>query len=184
VLPRSCRPRVLFCRSRRALTSHSGKSGGTLHPLPTNAMVQVPSKQREIIMPMTTVSASTPRYVLLDEVCRFGPKVMPLHGGVECSPIYGFSDKGCYDEFCAKSGLELRPYPLVIGYLQNQIKALGDRLKLVVIDAAGPNELYLCAATMEAVLEAQENRATHVTAGYRLILDQEANAYRVEETAS
>ena len=36
---------------------------------------------------------------------------------------------------------------------------------------------------MAAVLEAQENQTTHVTAAYRLIFDQEANAYRVEEAA-
>ena len=35
-------------------------------------------------------------------------------------------------------------------------------------------------ATMEAVLEAQENRTTHVTVEYQLTFDQEADAYRVE----
>jgi hypothetical protein len=36
---------------------------------------------------------------------------------------------------------------------------------------------------MEAVLEAQENRTTHVTAAYRLMFDQEAKAYRVDEAS-
>lgn len=141
------------------------------------------SKQREIVMQTTTVSAKTPRYVLMDEFHRIGPNVMPSHMGVECSSIYGFSDKVPYDEFCANSGLELRPYPLVARYLQNQIDALGDVLKLVVLDATGPSEPRLCAATMEVLLEALENRAAHVTAGYHLVFDQEADAYRVEEVA-
>ena len=81
------------------------------------------------------------------------------------------------------SQLALTPYPLVKVYLRNQAGAPGDGLKLVVVDAAGPREPCLHAATMEAVLEAQENRTTHVTAAYRLMFDQEANAYRVEETS-
>jgi hypothetical protein len=36
---------------------------------------------------------------------------------------------------------------------------------------------------MEAVLEAQENRTALVTVAYRLLFDQEANAYRVEEAS-
>jgi hypothetical protein len=98
-----------------------------------------------------------------------------------CSAIYGFSGKGPYERFCANSQLALKPYPLVKGYLRNQIDAPGDSLKLVVIDAASPSEPYLHAATMEAVLEAKENRAAGVNTGYRLILDPKADAYRVEE---
>ena len=81
--------------------------------------------------------ADTPYYVLNDEDGRIGPKVIPLNTGVECMPIYGLSDKRPYDRFCAKSELALKPYPLVKGYLRNQIDALGDVLKLVVIDARG-----------------------------------------------
>ena len=132
-------------------------------------------------MPMSTVVASTPNYVLIDENLRIGPKVVLLDAGIECSAIYGFSDKGPYDRFCSNSQLALKPYPLVKGYLRNQIDALGDGLKLVVIDAAGPSEPYLHAATIEAVLEAQQSCAAHVTVAYRLTFDEEANAYRVDE---
>ena len=132
-------------------------------------------------MPISTVAASTPNYVLIDGNLRIGPKVLPLDAGMGCSAIYGFSDKGPYDRFCANSQLALKPYPLVKGYLRNQMEAPGDSLKLVVIDAAGPSEPYLHAATIEAVLEAQESRAAHVTAAYRLTFDEEANAYRVDE---
>ena len=134
-------------------------------------------------MSMIAAVAGTPHYVLLDGNRRIGPKVVQSHAKIECSPIYGFSDKGPYDKFCSNSQQELTPYPLVKVYLREQAGAPGDGLKLVVLDAAGPREPYLHAATMEAVLEAQENRTTHVTVAYRLIFDQEADAYRVEEAS-
>jgi hypothetical protein len=134
-------------------------------------------------MPMSAVVAGTPYYVLMDGSRRIGPEVVQLHSGIECSPVYGFSDKGTYDKFCMNCQLALTPYPLVKVYLRNEAGAPGDRLKLVVLDAAGPREHYLHAATMEAVLEAQENRTTHVTAAYRLMFDQEAKAYRVKEAS-
>jgi len=132
-------------------------------------------------MPMTTVDASTPNYVLIDGTLRLGPKIVSSDAGLECSAIYGFSGKGPYDKFCANSQQSLKPYPLVKGYLRNQIDAPGDSLKLVVIDAASPSEPYLYAATIEAVLEAQESLAARVTAAYRLTFDEEATAYRVDE---
>ena len=134
-------------------------------------------------MPMIAAVAGTPHYVLLDANRRIGPTVVPLHSGSECSPIYGFSDKGPYDKFCRNSELALTPYPLVKVYLRSLAGAPGDALQLVVLDAAGPRDLYVQAATMEAVLEAQENRTTHVTVAYRLIFDEEADAYRVEEAS-
>ncbi len=134
-------------------------------------------------MPVSAVVADTPYYVLMDGNRPIGPKVLPLHSAMECSPVYGFSDRGPYDKFGRNSELALTPYPLVKGYLQSQLGAPGDGLKLVVVDAAEPRELDLHAATMKAVLEAHENRSTHVTAAYRLTFDQEANAYRVEEAS-
>jgi hypothetical protein len=132
-------------------------------------------------MPMSAVVAGTPCYVLMDGNRRIGPQVMQLRSGRACSPVYGFSDKGPYDKFCTNCQLSLTPYPLVKVYLRDQAGTLGDCLKLVVLDAPGPREHNLHAATMEAVLEAQENRMSHVTAGYRLIFDEEADAYRVDE---
>lgn len=132
-------------------------------------------------MPMSAVAAGTPCYVLMEENRRIGPTVVPLASGLACTAIYGFSNKGPYDTFWANSQLALMPYPLVKGYLRNQVNEAGNGLKLVVLDAAGPFESPLHAASMEAVLDAQENRTPHVTAEYRLIFDQEANAYRVED---
>jgi hypothetical protein len=133
---------------------------------------------------MIAVVAVTPYYVLLEGKCRIGPNALPLLSGIECSPIYGFSDKGPYDKFCANSQLALTPYPLVKGYLQCQTESPGEGLKLIVIDAAGPGDPLLYAATMEAVLEAQENRTTLVTVTHHLTFDQEADAYRVEEASA
>ena len=76
-------------------------------------------------MPMSAVVADTPNYVLMDGNLRIGSKVVRLDAGIECSAIYGFSDKGPYDEFSANSQLALKPYPLVKGYLRNQIDATG-----------------------------------------------------------
>ena len=132
-------------------------------------------------MPMIAIVAGTPDYVLMDENRRIGPKVVPLDSGLACTAIYGFSNKGSYDTFWANSRLALTPYPLVKGYLRNQVDEAGNGLKLVVLDAAGPLESPVHAAPMEAVLDAQENRTTHVTAEYRLVFDQEANAYRVKD---
>jgi hypothetical protein len=68
----------------------------------------------------------------------------------------------------------------VKGYLQNQVgDATGD-LKLVVLDAEGPGERCLHAVTMQSVLEAQENRMDHLTTAYQLILDPQADAYRLQ----
>ena len=133
---------------------------------------------------MTALLVNTPCYVLLDGKQRLGPKLLAPHGGPEGVAIYGFSDKQPYDLFCANCELALTPYPLVKGYLKNQITVSGDAVHLVVVDAAGPNEAQLNAATMNSVLEALEQKADHVTISFRLMLDQESQAYRIEEASS
>ena len=132
---------------------------------------------------MTALFANTPCYVLLDGKQRLGPKTLPPHSSSEGMAIYGFSDKTPYDLFCANCEQALTPYPLVKGYLKNQITDSGDAVHLVVVDAAGPNEAQLNAATMNSVLEAQEQKANRVTISFRLVLDQESQAYRVEKAS-
>ena len=124
--------------------------------------------------------AGTPHYVLMEGNRRIGPEVVPSLSAADSAPIYGFSAKTAYDTFRIHCALALTPYPLVTVYLRSEISAAGDDPRLVVLDAAGPREHCLQAATMEAVLEAQDNRAAHVTAAYRLLFDQAANAYRLE----
>lgn len=134
-------------------------------------------------MPMSVVVAGTPHFVLMDGNRRIGPTLVSLSSGMEYSIIYGFSDRGPYRRFCKNSEPGLTPYPLVKVYLRSQVDGPDDRLRLVVVDAVGPRAPYLQAATMEAVLESLENRTTLVTVAYRLMLDQEANGYRVEEAS-
>lgn len=131
-------------------------------------------------MSISAVVADTPYYVLMDGNRRIGPKVAPPHSGDECLPIYGFSDKDPYDTFCMNSQLALKPYPLVKLFLQNQVDVPGEGLKLVVVDAVGPREPCLHAATMEAVLEAQQKRTPEVSVAHRLLFDEEVGAYRLE----
>jgi hypothetical protein len=134
-------------------------------------------------MPMSAVFACTPHYVLMDGNRRIGLKVVQSDGEIECSVIYGFSDKGPYDKFIAQGQMALTPYPLVKGYLRNEVAAPGEGLKLVAIDAASPCEAFLQAATYEAVLAAHENRSRQVTTAYELAFDREIGAYRVEASA-
>ncbi len=134
-------------------------------------------------MPFSAVLGATPYFVLVCGKRHMGPSVVPLPTGTECPPIYGFSKKDAYDRFCLNSHLALTPYPLVRRHLRNQTSAPDDGLKLVVVDAAGPREPYLQAATVESVLEAHENRMSHVTVAYRLVFNQQAEAYRVEEVS-
>ena len=128
---------------------------------------------------MTTARISTPNYVLIEGKHRIGPHVEALESGLECLTIYGFSDKGPYDRFLAKSELALTPYPLVKGYLRNQMEEPGERLRLVVVDAESPRQRCLSAATFKDVLEAQERSAQMVIATYRAVFNDRANAYRI-----
>ncbi len=146
-----------------------------------------PQKVRQAVQNDATINAllgNTPCYVLLDGKQRLGPKLLALPPGVEYVAIYGFSDKQPYDLFCANSEIPLTPYPLVKGYLKNQITDSGDAVHLVVVDAAGPQQAQLNAATMKSVLEAQEQQANQVTISFRLMLDQELQAYRAEKAPS
>ena len=133
---------------------------------------------------MTAQLVNTPYYVLLDGKQRLGPKLLRPRAGPEGVAIYGFSDKPPYDLFCANSELALTPYPLVKGYLKNQITDSSDAIHLVVVDAAGPSETQLNAATMESVLEAQEQKSEGVTISFHLMLDRGSQAYRIEKASS
>ncbi len=131
-------------------------------------------------MSIATRRIPTPTYVLLEGNRRVGPAVVGLAPATQSLLIYGFSGKEPYEAFCRESQLGLRPYPLVKGYLQSQMATAETGVQLIVLDSAGPRENSLQAATMEAVLDAQQNQATHVTATHELTFDQELNSYRLE----
>ena len=132
---------------------------------------------------------ATPYYVLMDEKAPFGPSVVGIPD-IEFSVIFGFSDKAPYDNFCRASSVALTPYPLVKGYLRNQLGAPGHdddhkrSVKLVVLDAPGPCEPSIHAATMQAVLEAQEKGTAQVAPTHHLVFDPEAKVYRLEKRSS
>ena len=130
---------------------------------------------------MNALLANTPCDVLLDGNQRLGPKLMAHPGGLEYKAIYGFSSKKSYDLFCGNSDQSFIPYPLVKGYLKNQIADSVDTVQLVVIDAAGRQETQVNAATMNSVLEAVEQKANQVALSFRLTLDRESQAYCVEK---
>lgn len=131
-------------------------------------------------MSTAALVVSTPYYVLMEGNRRIGPDVMPAKSGLIYSAIYGFSDKAPYDAFCANSRAALKPYSLVKGYLRSQVDTLKNDVTLVVLDAVGPKEHKVLAATIEVVLDAHETRASDVISNYELRFDEQANAYRVE----
>lgn len=128
---------------------------------------------------MKALLADTPRYVLLDGKERTSPRLLATHAESIYIAIYGFSDKEPYDLYCASSKLALTPYPLVEGYLINQMTRSAIE-HLVVVDAASRCEMRLCAATMQFVLEAQQSQSSQVAVSYWLTLDQASQSYLVE----
>jgi len=130
---------------------------------------------------MIAPQVETPKYVLLDDAQRIGPEILALDSGQNCAAVYGFSDKQPYDTFCRNSEQSLTPYPLVKGYLQNQLEVAGDTLLFVVMDAAGPDEPILHASTMQCVFEAHQKQSPLVTVSHRLTKDEQSSAYRVAE---
>lgn len=126
----------------------------------------------------------TPRYVLLHDTHPLCPNLLPPRAGPDCAAIYGFSGKQPYELFLANSDLPLRPYPLVKRFLRNQIADSRNTLQLVIVDAVGPQETELYAATIETALEAQEKNANQVAISFHLTLDPDLQAYAVEKVWS
>jgi hypothetical protein len=81
---------------------------------------------------MIAVVAMTPYYVLMERNRRIGPNVLPLVSGIDCLPIYGFSDKGPYDRFCASSPLALTPYSIteeMVNYHSTSVERTASTLR-------------------------------------------------------
>ncbi|WP_372724916.1 hypothetical protein [Novipirellula sp.] len=129
---------------------------------------------------MNPITIATPCYVLISEKARIGPILKVAKTGTSYQIIYGFSDKAPYDVFCANSPLPLTPYPLVKGYLQSQLEMAPGVSHLVVVDATGPHDAQLNAATMQAVFDALKTQSPQVTASFRLTLNSDNQSYTVE----
>jgi len=126
---------------------------------------------------------ATPRYLLLAGDDPIGPELEPLPSGVTCFVVFGFSGKAAYDRFIANSDKELRPYPLMKGYLQNKDAAENTQLNLVVLDADGPSQQIVTAVTMSAALIARSEETSNVDADYQLNLVPHTGSYLVAERA-
>jgi len=127
---------------------------------------------------------ATPRYLLLEGKDPIGPVLMLPSSLTACFAVYGFSGKPAYDRFVANSDRELRPYPLMKGYLQNRAAAENTQLNLVVLDADGPSQQIVAAVTMDAALTAQLVEASQVDADYQLNLVPQTGVYRFSESSA
>ncbi|MDA8745790.1 hypothetical protein N9N28_14250 [Rubripirellula amarantea] len=124
--------------------------------------------------------AKTPRYVLKEGSYPSCPSVLQTSSDNHAVVIYGFSDKPEYDAFLSGSSLALTPYPLVKGFLKNQINLDSGSLKLVVLDAGYSAEQCLYAATFQSVLKSFQSDLECVTVSHRLVLEASAPLYRIE----
>jgi hypothetical protein len=128
---------------------------------------------------MVVGSTKLPRYVLRDGRVLTGLSLSNDSATASVSAIYGFSDKPQYDFYLAQCTRTLTPYPLVKGYLKNQIEASPDSLQLVVLDAASPNQYLLDAATMQAIVDALNLNLETVPISHQLTLDASTATYRI-----
>jgi hypothetical protein len=132
------------------------------------------------------VVVATPRYVLLIDNEKMGPTVLSGDPDSRCVAIYGFSDKGPYDKFRENGDLSLKPYPLVKGYLRNQLSNdngnESECLRLVVLDSSSPDERIVHAASMQAVLDSMMNQKPDVPVEYKLSLVKANGVYRLDDT--
>ena len=124
---------------------------------------------------------ATPQYVLRNESYAFGPNMTKSSSKLIYKSIFGFSDKPFYDKFSDESQIPLTPYPLVKGYLKNQITAVIDELlNLIIVDATGPAADVVYAATMDSILVAHESGDKQILATHLLRFDPKVNAYGLE----
>ncbi|GAA5507682.1 hypothetical protein Rcae01_03139 [Novipirellula caenicola] len=163
--------------------SSSERPGSPPRPGSTPARLNDHSNPRSPTPPTTTMNTTpvaTPYYVLIFDKSRIGPTLTAAESASSYQVIYGFSDKKPYDTFCANSPRPLTPYPLVKGYLQSQIEMAPDVIHLVVVDATGPHDAVLYAATMQSVFDSQKTQNPQVTASFRLTLNADNESYAVQ----
>ena len=127
--------------------------------------------------------ADTPKYVLRDEGQPVHTTINFEDPKTSCTCVYGFSDKRIFDEFNKNAKQHLTPYPLVQGYLTNQIAEAetagmqGIGIGLVILDATDPTQAVVSAATMAAVLGAQQEKTKQVPIELELVFSSETGGY-------
>lgn len=135
-------------------------------------------------MPTMSETFPTPRYLLLEGKNPIGPAVETALSDNSCLAVYGFSGKPAYDRFIANSDRELRPYPLMKGYLHKQTAAEGTELRLVILDADHTNQTKISAASMNSTLNAQSTSSVQIDSEYQLSFDLQLSAYRLVESST
>jgi hypothetical protein len=111
--------------------------------------------------------APLPLYVLLEENAPIRVQLVALDAEESQQTLYAFSDKKQYDAFTAATTRDLRPYPLVKGYLRNQLTTIDDGVRFVAIDAPAPNLEQLNVASIESVIDAFEKKSGQVVTHIR-----------------
>ncbi|MEW4452030.1 hypothetical protein AB1L30_05030 [Bremerella sp. JC817] len=117
----------------------------------------------------------------MDEHERVGPRLEEGTSHSSRQVLYGFSDSDAYERFRSHSTNDYRPYPLVKGYLREQLQSDSERIGLIVLDAVSARDEQLNAAAMDNVLQALEASDAKVGSRYRLTYDAATLAYQVSE---
>jgi hypothetical protein len=130
---------------------------------------------------MNLPTTKVPMYVLLKDKHPLGPIVVPNQDGTKQQVLFGFSDKGPYDTFVANGPDNLRPYPLVKGYLKGLLSSDDSNNPIVVLDALSDKEPFLNAATVQSVIECMESKSTSIAISLRLDRVADNDAYRIHE---
>jgi hypothetical protein len=129
---------------------------------------------------MVKVVAKKPRYVLKLGSQLLGPTLSLTAGDANVSAVFGFSDKSRYDAFILAGTQPLMPYPLIQGYLQNQLALDSALLRLIVVDAVSPQQDLLLATNYQDTLESIKLHSDSVPITYQLVRDKDATVYRVQ----
>ena len=128
--------------------------------------------------------SNTPKYVLKSEGQPLCATLNLDDSKSSCTCVYSFSDKLIYDQFIKNAKQPLTPYPLVQGYLANQIAEAesagtdGVTAGLVILDATDPTQPVVSAATMAAILDAQRGQAKQVAIELELSFNSAAGSYQ------
>ena len=127
--------------------------------------------------------ATTPKYVLRSENQPFSSTLNSGDSKTSCNCVYGFSEKSIFDTFNKNTEQTLVPYPLVIGYLVNQIaeaKSAGKTgvdIGLMILDATAPTQATVSTATLVSILAAQEAKEKEVAIESKLVFDSKTGGY-------
>ena len=126
--------------------------------------------------------ANTPYFVLRSDNQPICPTLHCDDPKAKCVCVYGFSGRSVYDQFIGSTKQQLVPYPLVQGYLANQVadaaEKKGAQSGLVILDATDGEQPKLLAATMDAVRLAQQEKAKQIEVEYELEFDTANGGYR------